>query len=269
MSEIVQYDIVELDYNDLINNVDLTLLIEQAFGIHGTGLLTVKNVPLYIDARSKLLPLSNKFANLSDDVKSKYVHPNSYYSFGWSHGKEKLQGKPDLSKGSYYANPQYDKPIEDESIISKYPSFVHPNIWPSDDLPEFEIAFKELGQIIVDTGKLIARQCDNYIKSQSPHYRDNFLESIIDTSLCCKARLLHYFPINESINNTTSSTNTLMDDNIKSSTMSSNEIKDTEFSSWCGWHNDHGSLTGLTSAMYIDQHGNQIQNKDKTAGNKE
>ncbi len=27
---------------------------------------------------------------------------------------------------------------------------------------------------------------------------------------------------------------------------------DSDFASWCGWHNDHGSLTGLTSAMYID-----------------
>lgn len=24
---------------------------------------------------------------------------------------------------------------------------------------------------------------------------------------------------------------------------------------WCGWHNDHGTLTGLTSAMYFDSEG--------------
>lgn len=23
-------------------------------------------------------------------------------------------------------------------------------------------------------------------------------------------------------------------------------------SDWCGWHNDHSALTGLTSAIYID-----------------
>lgn len=37
------------------------------------------------------------------------MHQDSCYSFGWSHGKEKLQGRPDVSKGSYYANPQYDR----------------------------------------------------------------------------------------------------------------------------------------------------------------
>jgi hypothetical protein len=41
---------------------------------------------------------------------------------------------------------------------------------------------------------------------------------------------------------------------------------DNEFSSWCGWHNDHGSLTGLTSALYLDENGNQVVNTDKTAG---
>ncbi len=38
------------------------------------------------------------------------------------------------------------------------------------------------------------------------------------------------------------------------------------FSSWCGWHNDHGSLTGLTSAMYMDADGNVVENTDPSAG---
>lgn len=33
--------------------------------------------------------------------------------------------------------------------------------------------------------------------------------------------------------------------------------KSTE-ADWCGWHNDHGALTALTSAMYIDKDGNEI-----------
>ena len=28
---------------------------------------------------------------------------------------------------------------------------------------------------------------------------------------------------------------------------------DDEFSSWCGWHNDHGALTGLCPAMYFQE----------------
>ena len=75
-----------------------------------------------------------------------------------------------MSKGSFYANPQYDRPIEDEEIIAKFPSFVHPNIWPSDDLPSLEPAFKELGLIIVSVGELVARQCDAYVQSKCAGY---------------------------------------------------------------------------------------------------
>lgn len=32
-------------------------------------------------------------------VKRQYEHKESFYSFGWSHGKEKLQGRPDVAKG--------------------------------------------------------------------------------------------------------------------------------------------------------------------------
>lgn len=36
------------------------------------------------------------------------------------------------------------------------------------------------------------------------------------------------------------------------------EVLDAELSSWCGWHNDHGSLTGLTTAMYFNEDGEEI-----------
>lgn len=246
MSTVYKFvNVVELDYNDLVAGKDLTAQIAEAYGFDGVGVLTVKNVPNYSQAREKLLPLARKFAILPDEIKEKYVHKESYYSFGWSHGKEKLQGAPDVSKGSYYANPQYDRPIEDESIITQYPSFVHPNIWPTADLPELEQAFKELGQIIVHVGSLVAAQCDKYVHSKCSSYPENKLQNVINQSLCCKARLLHYFP-------------------ITAETQPSVE----EFSSWCGWHNDHGSLTGLTSAMFMDKDGNIVQNEDSNAGMK-
>jgi hypothetical protein len=155
-------------------------------------------------------------------------------------------GNFDTSKGSYYANPQYDRPIDDETIISQYPAFVHPNIWPTEDFPELELAFKELGRIIVSVGILVARQCDRFIASRCSSYPSHKLQHIIEKSLCCKARLLHYFP------------------NAIDELESSASVDD--FASWCGWHNDHGSLTGLTSAMFIDETGNIIQNNDNNAG---
>jgi hypothetical protein len=75
-----------------------------------------------------------------------------------------------------------------------------------------EIEFKRLGQLIVSVGLLIAKQCDAYVKSCCPDYSDNKIARTIEQSLCCKARLLHYFPqANENID------------------------RETEFSSWCGW----------------------------------
>jgi hypothetical protein len=157
-----------------------------------------------------------------------------------------------LSKGSYYANPQYDRPVDDEALITKYSPFIHPNIWPTEDLPELETAFKELGQIIVDVGILVAKACDRYVHSKCPTYPSTKMEDIITKSLCCKGRLLHFFPKEqeEPESGEKREENATMDD----------------FSSWCGWHNDHSSLTGLTPAMYIDENGNVVANSDPTAG---
>lgn len=158
-----------------------------------------------------------------------------------------MEGKPDFSKGSYYANPQYDRPEEDPAVIAQHPSFVHPNIWPTEDMPQFEHAFKELGQIIVSVGQLVARQCDAYVRSRCSTYPEHGLEAVIRESKCAKARLLHYFA------NPTAS--------------ASEQSESNDFSSWCGWHNDHGSLTGLTSAMFLDKNGNVVDSStDPKAG---
>ena len=246
--------VVTLDYNDLVANENLSAKIEEAFGISGLGVLTVKNVPNLPTHRAALLPLAREFAILPEQVKEKYVHKESFYSFGWSHGKEKLQGKPDYAKGSFYANPQYDRPIDDEELIAKHAPFIHPNIWPTPDLPELEPAFKNLGQLIVSVGELVAHQCDNFVREKLSDYPNQKLSGIIKGSKCCKARLLHYFPCAD--NETVAGGGT---DAVKAS-------PDEDFSSWCGWHNDHGSLTGLTSAMFLDQDGNEVVNSDPTAG---
>jgi isopenicillin N synthase-like dioxygenase len=240
--------VVTLDYNDLVAGVDLSAQIEEAFGVTGLGALTVKNVPNLEAYRAALLPCSRRFAILPDEVKAKYVHEESVYSFGWSHGKEKLQGKPDYAKGSFYANPQYDRPIDDEDLIKQHAPFIHPNIWPAADLPELEPAFKNLGQLIVSVGELVARQCDNFVRSKCPAYEEQKLTKIIINSKCCKARLLHYFPCTEE-------ETVAGGGNAAAATTTASSEED--FSSWCGWHNDHGSLTGLTSAMFLDKDGNE------------
>lgn len=192
-----------------------------------------------------------RYANLPDSAKEKTVHAESMYSFGWSHGKEMMKaGVPDYSKGSYYANPQYDDPFNsDPELLKRYPSFCHPNIWPSDDLPQLEHAFKAMGQLVVKVGLLVAKQCDTYVKSRQPSYSpDNRLFDIINTAKTCKARLLHYFPAPDSA----AATNATVDED--------------SISSWCGWHNDHGSLTGLVPAMYMNSAGEEVPNPDPASG---
>ncbi|KAK3028092.1 hypothetical protein RJ639_039383 [Escallonia herrerae] len=60
-------------------------------------------------------------------------------------------------------------------------------------------------------------------------HEDKSLEPILLRSRCHKGRLLYYFPMQQS-----------------------NCSQDGDsMSSWCGWHTDHGSLTGLTCGMFL------------------
>ncbi|PKY49354.1 Clavaminate synthase-like protein [Rhizophagus irregularis] len=229
--------VVILDYTDLINNVDLYNEIEEAFGSksHCLGILLVKNLPeVYVENRARLLRLASVFASLPEEIKEKTVDEQSYYKFGWSCGKEIFNGKKDTLKGSYYGNPKYDYPDATEEELREFPMYCHPNIWPNEDLTEFEKAFKDLGCFIIDVGKLVARACDSFVLTKLPKAEPNYLERIIDESQTISARLLHYFPIQ---------------------TMNQKNDTDTDDidDSWCGWHTDHSSLTGLTSSMFVDE----------------
>ncbi|KAH7511881.1 uncharacterized protein LOC107431865 isoform X2 [Ziziphus jujuba] len=219
---------VTISYSDLKDkNADLSAKIEEGFGPNGLGILSVKDVPGFPSLRRNLLHLSPRLANLPEEVKKELEDPDSRYNFGWSHGKEKLEsGKPDMLKGSFYANPILDRPTTDPYLIQRYSSYCGSNIWPDSALPELEVAFKALGKLILDVGLLLAYHCDGYVSKVMKVGEDEGLQQILLRSRCPKGRLLYYFP-----------------------TRQSND--DHTLSSWCGWHTDHGSLTGLTCAMFM------------------
>ncbi|OEL34474.1 hypothetical protein BAE44_0004504 [Dichanthelium oligosanthes] len=132
---------------------------------------TVRTVTIPFADLKVGLPLLDKvcgavvsgIANLPEDVKEKLEDPDSRYNFGWSHGKEKLEsGKLDTFKGSFYANPVLDVPATDDVLLSRYPSYCRPNIWPTGSLPELEIAFKALGKLMMEVGLMLAHHCDRY-----------------------------------------------------------------------------------------------------------
>lgn len=263
--------IVTISYNELNSlesSPDLLEKIAQGFGSDDKckGIVAITDVPNYSQLRRKSLHLTHALGTTPSHILQKLEDPGSYYSVGWSHGKEKLEAdKYDTGKGSFYFNPLIDEPIPailkrdfDEEmteekakfleIAKKNGAFYAPNIWPKDVLPELQSTSMEMGQLIHHVGKLLAKHCDQYVASKCGSYQENKLYDVIDKSLCCKARLLHYFPVSVDENETKES------------------AKEQSFSDLCGWHNDHGSLTGLLPAMYFNQQGEEISCPDPDAG---
>eukprot|EP00804_Cyclotella_cryptica_P031191 CCRYP_019407-RA/>CCRYP_019407-RA protein AED:0.07 eAED:0.07 QI:216/1/1/1/0.5/0.4/5/431/365 len=270
-------------------------LIDKAFGstsLNSLGIIAITEVPNLSALRLKLLPLARKLQLLPSEELDKITAHEASYQVGWSHGREKLEGdKPDFSKGSFYANPLTDDLTStmlkrrkhdvnstggdihgddnnnsfrtllswDESIPSvpsdeylvelakSNPAFFAPNIWPKTSIPELESVFKETGELVHQIGIMVAKCCDSYVASRCPGYKPHKLEEILRYSKCCKARLLHYF-----------ATETSLMDNEKND--------DTDFSDWCGWHNDHGSITGLLPALYLDSDGHIVDCPDPLSG---
>ncbi|KIL71833.1 hypothetical protein M378DRAFT_64783 [Amanita muscaria Koide BX008] len=232
--------------------------VVKAFGSHpeSLGIILVRDLPPdYVTYRERLLKLAHKFAKLSPEVQEKYADPSSRYrqvymglrsssltclyfpyplSFGWSHGKEIMNGKPDTLKGSYYANPLVDKPTVSKEEIEAYPEYYGKNIWPERDekgIEGFEEAFKDLGRFVFNVGLQVAAACQPFAL---PHLNDSRLSlpMLIGTSQTTKARLLHYFP----------------------PTPSSRTADEEEpIDSWCGFHLDHSMLTGLCSAIFLKE----------------
>ncbi|KAH9047581.1 Clavaminate synthase-like protein [Lactarius hengduanensis] len=226
---------ISISYSSLLSpSPTLTHSIENAFGSGPDclGIIIVRDLPSeYPKLRERLLKFAHAFAQLDEPVREKYVDAKSRYSFGWSHGKEIMNGKPDTLKGSYYANPVIDAPSVHPTLQEAYPEYYGVNIWPKDEngIEGFESAFKDLGSFVFDVGVKLAAACQPFA---SPHLTDASLSlsNLIRSSQTNKARLLHYFP---------------------PSPECPLPAEDEPIDSWCGFHVDHALLTGLCSALYI------------------
>ena len=254
--------------------------LEAAFGPSSLGILIVKDLPnKFVELRQKLLSYASYLANLpshelgncynlstrvsllfleqyiaaSSSLLESLACPQAKYLSGWSHGKEALKaGKYDTLKGSYYVNCAFykDKDISKESTVqtAQFPEFTAPNVWPAvTSLPGFQATFQELCTLIIDVAALVARACDRYAAHYIEEYEAGYLERVVNTSLVTKARLLHYFP--------PAVVSKLDGDDEAAHPLHSSPATSTETTddSWCATHIDHGCLTGLTSAMYIDE----------------
>lgn len=282
-------EVVCIRYDDLLacskDDINVNHLIEQAFSTTGIGLLAIIEIPhhLLTNQRLQLLRLSQQLATLPPSQLEEITDHQSSYQVGWSHGREKLEGsKLDYSKGSFYANPltenlvetmlerrrptagadsdlaEWDKSLsiissdtELRSLAITDPAFFAPNIWPTEHLPNLQSTFCEVGQLIHEVGIMVAKCCDMYVSTVYPDY-EPILEKTVRYSKCCKGRLLHYFP-------SSTAADEEVDDGTPGTMKVEEEVDDTQFSNWCGWHNDHGSLTGLLPALYLDVNVNIVE----------
>jgi isopenicillin N synthase-like dioxygenase len=230
--------LVSIAFEDLVSGKDVTDQVFQAYGPGGLGALTISGIPSYTELRAKLLPLAHKLAHLPEDRKKLLEHEPSMWNAGWSHGKEKLGDIPDLSKGSFYANPLYDDAAT-EADRAKYPFFYPKNIWPTEDIPELEKAFKDLGKVMYDAVVLLSKQIDKLVSKRIPAYKDTTLSSEMEKTKKLKGRLLYYYP--------------------------TSKVGDED--GWIGWHNDSGFLTALSGDLFFDDTtGEVIDNPDPKGG---
>ncbi|KAH0542134.1 hypothetical protein FGG08_003434 [Glutinoglossum americanum] len=235
-------DAVTVSLDDLKTGTVPFTVLEEAFGPTSLGIIIVKDIPeRFLELRRRLLLASSQIANLPTEDLKLLECPEAKWLVGWSCGKETLKdGKYDTLKGSYYINCAFYKDPSLSSAQGHYPDFPEytaPNIWPDEStypqLCGFRTTAEELCRLVIDTAALVARACDRYAKENIEGYRDGYLEHVVKTSTTTKARLLHYFPsLPPSGQNTPIS---------------------GEDDDWCATHVDHGCLTGLTSAMYLDK----------------
>ena len=157
-------------------------------------------------------------------------------------GKETLKnGQVDTLKGSFYANCAfYVDPLlscavpTEEFSEETFPEYLSPNIWPEEaTLPGFKTTFEDLCRLIIDVAVLVAGACDQFAEKEIPGYPTAYLQRMVASSTTTKARLLHYFPEEPGAN------------------ASNGDGGDED--DWCATHLDHGCLTGLTSAMFVDE----------------
>ncbi|KAJ5326563.1 uncharacterized protein N7506_009665 [Penicillium brevicompactum] len=227
---------VTVSLQELVDGTVSFDTLTEAFGPESLGIIVVKDLPqTFTELRAKVLSNSSYLAALSDAELESLTVPESKYLVGWSCGKETLKsGHFDTLKGSYYVNCAfYQDPSLDSAPADGFPDlpqYTAPNVWPSEaKLPEFRGSVEALCGLIIDTAALVAKACDRYAEANIADYKPGYLHHVVTTSLTTKARLLHYFP------GTEEQADSASDDD------------------WCATHLDHGCLTGLTSAMFLDE----------------
>ncbi|KIW28271.1 uncharacterized protein PV07_07949 [Cladophialophora immunda] len=260
---------VTVSLRDLQSNAVPFSTLLDAFGPDSLGILVVTDLPpTFPPLRQKVLSNASRLAHLPPPTLQTLTKPSAKYLVGWSHGVETLRpGVVDTAKGSYYMNCAfYKSPSLQSADGAKFPGFEEytaPNVWPEEgDIPEFQSDAEELIRLIIDTAVLVARACDRFAEHEIDGYEAGYLEKVVRGSETTKARLLHYFPTAQQSANANAkangdangdATNGHVSPSVKEQGQKEEDDGPEIDDSWCTTHLDHGCLTGLTSAMFLDE----------------
>ncbi|KAI9824176.1 MAG: hypothetical protein M1826_007434 [Phylliscum demangeonii] len=259
--------VITVSLQDLEANSVPFHTLEAAFGTTSLGILLVHGLPAqYLDLRGRVLGYASLLANLPADELAKLECAEAKWLVGWSRGRETLKnGVYDRLKGSFYVNcafyqrekrrkdaggqwltseidarqnPSLNQATTSAHHPSAFPEYTTPNRWSAESvLAGFRPDVTALCTLMIDTAVLVARACDRYAEATVDRYPARCLEQMVRRSTTTKARLLHYFPPPAPPERTT-------DDD---------DADDEDDDSWCATHLDHGCLTALTSALWVDE----------------
>ena len=220
--------LIKVCYKNLIDkNYDLSHEIEESFGSDKLGLIVIKNIPNYVETRTKLLKLGLNLALIDESILRKYEKPKSNYNLGWGKARGYTDGIREELTGHFYARINSEKLFYPEN---KQMEEDYKNIWP-EELPALKQCFQNLGMQMMEPQMQLLKHLDKYIESKVMHvypgkkYNTRLYDQFFNTKNVL-GRLIMNYPAYES--------------------------KQKIFDNWTGWHRDFGILTALTRPMYFN-----------------
>lgn len=118
------------------------------------------------------------------------------------------------------------------------------NRWPA-EVPQLEGAFKRMGRLIYDAAKPVIRRVDALVAAERPGHGTRLYDASFEAgSRLVVGRLLHYYGMEQAAG----------DDGAASEPAAGAARACTPApDSWCGWHNDNSTCTGLVPALWLDE----------------
>jgi isopenicillin N synthase-like dioxygenase len=182
LEEIPSLDLADFTSGDATRKAKFVQDLGAAY--NNIGFVALKNHGLSDELQQKLYSVIQKFFAMPDDVKKKYEIPGLAGQRGYvGKGKEHAKGRNTGDLKEFYHVGQ--TVTDGDAIANEYPK----NVFPSDELPEFEAITTEAYRTLENAGKNMLRAIALYL---------NLPESYFDAKVHngnSILRPLHYYAI--------------------------------------------------------------------------